>query len=150
MAPRVLVDATAVPADRGGVGRYVDGLLAALASAGADLAIVCQRTDAERYGRIAPQARIVPGPAAISHRPARLAWEQASLPLVAQQVGADVIHAPYYSVPLRPGRPVVVTIHDVSVFSMPEIHSPVKAGFYRSATKTAIHRAARVIVPSKA
>ena len=29
-APRVLVDATAVPADRGGVGRYVDGLIAAL------------------------------------------------------------------------------------------------------------------------
>ena len=28
-APRVLVDATAVPADRGGVGRYVDGLISA-------------------------------------------------------------------------------------------------------------------------
>ena len=28
--PRVLVDATSVPADRGGVGRYVDGLLGAL------------------------------------------------------------------------------------------------------------------------
>jgi len=30
VGPRVLVDATAVPADRGGVGRYVDGLIAAL------------------------------------------------------------------------------------------------------------------------
>ena len=30
---RVLVDATAVPADRGGVGRYVDGLVAALGAA---------------------------------------------------------------------------------------------------------------------
>ena len=29
-APRVLVDATAVPADRGGVGRYVDGLISAM------------------------------------------------------------------------------------------------------------------------
>lgn len=150
MAPRVLVDATAVPADRGGVGRYVDGLLAALPAAGADLVIVCQRADAERYGRLAPDAQVVPGPAAIAHRPARLAWEQTSLPLVAQQVGADVIHAPHYSVPLRPGRPVVVTIHDVSVFSQPEIHSPVKAGFYRSAIRTAVHRATRVIVPSKA
>ncbi|MDI5943454.1 glycosyltransferase family 1 protein, partial [Micromonospora sp. DH15] len=28
--PRVLIDATSVPADRGGVGRYVDGLLGAL------------------------------------------------------------------------------------------------------------------------
>lgn len=150
MAPRVLVDATAVPADRGGVGRYVDGLLSALPAAGADLAIVCQRSDAERYSRLAPSAHVTPGPSAIAHRPARLAWEQTSLPLVAQQLRVDVIHAPHYSVPLRPGRPVVVTIHDVSVFSAPELHSPVKAGFYRSAIKTAIHRATRVIVPSKA
>src|SRR6185437_2755016 len=75
VAPRVLVDATAVPADRGGVGRYVDGLLGALSAAGADLAIVCQRADAERYSQIAAHATIVPGPAAIAHRPARLAWE---------------------------------------------------------------------------
>jgi len=27
VAPRVLVDATAVPADRGALGRYVDGLV---------------------------------------------------------------------------------------------------------------------------
>ena len=32
--PRVLVDATSVPADRGGVGRYVDGLLGALGRLG--------------------------------------------------------------------------------------------------------------------
>src|SRR5262249_35391518 len=45
VAPRVLVDATAVPADRGAVGRYVDGLVHALEAAGADLAVVCQRAD---------------------------------------------------------------------------------------------------------
>jgi hypothetical protein len=45
-----------VPADRGGVGRYVDGLVTALADAGADLALACQRADAERYGRLAPSA----------------------------------------------------------------------------------------------
>ena len=86
MAPRVLVDATAVPADRGALGRYVDGLIAALGAVGADLAVACQRADAERYGRLAPDATIVAGPTAIAHRPARLAWEQTGLPLVAQQV----------------------------------------------------------------
>ncbi|MFD0666061.1 hypothetical protein [Thermocatellispora tengchongensis] len=50
MTPRVLVDAAAVPADRGALTRYVDGLVAALDRAGADLAVVCQRADAERYG----------------------------------------------------------------------------------------------------
>lgn len=150
MPPRVLVDATAVPADRGGVGRYVDGLLAALGAAGADLAIACQRADAERYARLAPSARVVPGPAAISHRPARLAWEQTGLPLVVAQVGADVVHSPHYTMPLRAGRPVVVTVHDVTFFTEPEMHTAVKGTFFRSATRTALRRAARCIVPSKA
>ncbi|MHB2022614.1 MAG: glycosyltransferase family 4 protein [Mycobacteriales bacterium] len=150
MAPRVLVDATAVPADRGGVGRYVDGLIAALGSADADLAVACQRADAERFARMAPRARIVAGPAAIAHRPARLAWEQTGLPLVAQQVEADVVHSPHYTMPLRVNRPVVVTIHDATFFTEPELHTAVKGTFFRSATRTALRRATRVIVPSKA
>jgi glycosyltransferase involved in cell wall biosynthesis len=150
LAPRVLVDATAVPADRGGVGRYVDGLLAALSAVNANLAIVCQRADAERYARMAPQANVVAGPAAIAHRPARLAWEQTGLPLVAQQVMAEVVHSPHYTMPLRVGRPVVVTIHDATFFTTPEQHTAVKGTFFRSATRTALRRASRVIVPSKA
>jgi glycosyltransferase involved in cell wall biosynthesis len=148
--PRVLLDATAVPADRGGVGRYVDGLVAALAEQGADLALVCQRSDAERYGRMAPDARVVAGPTAIAHRPARLAWEQTGLPLVAAQVEAQVIHSPHYTQPLRSGLATVVTLHDATFFTDPRMHSAVKGTFFRSATRTALRRATRCIVPSKA
>ena len=130
VSSRVLIDATAVPADRGALGRYVDGLVSALDVAGADLAVACQRADEERYERLIPDARIVAGPPAIAHRPARLAWEQSGLPLVAQQVSADVIHLPHYSMPLRPGAPSVVTI--------------------QSAIRTSARRATRLIVPSKA
>jgi glycosyltransferase involved in cell wall biosynthesis len=150
VVPRVLVDATGVPADRGALGRYVDGLIGALHRADADLAVACQRSDEERYGALAPKARIVAGPTAIAHRPARLAWEQTGLPFVAQQVGADVIHVPYYSIPLRPGVPTVVTIHDVTFFAEPEVHNPVRATYIKSATRTAVRRATRLIVPSNA
>jgi len=146
----VLVDATCVPADRGALGRYVDGLVQALAEAGADLALACQRADEERYARLLPGARIVPGPPAIAHRPARLAWEQSGLPLVATQVEAKVIHSPHYSMPLRPGLPTVVTIHDLAFFTAPDTHSPVTATFYKAAIKTSARRATRLIVPSKA
>ena len=146
----MLLDATAVPSDRGGVGRYVDGLVGALCEAGQDLVVVCQRSDAERFHRLAGAADVVPGPSAIAHRPARLAWEQTGLPLVAQQVGADLIHSPYYTMPLHAPVPVVVTLHDVTFFSEPELHSAVKTGFYRSATRTAVRRASRVVVPSRA
>jgi glycosyltransferase involved in cell wall biosynthesis len=150
VAPRVLIDATAVPADRGALGRYVDGLVCALDAAGADLAVACQRADEERYGRLVPNARVVAGPPAIAHRPARLAWEQSGLPLVAQQVEAAVIHSPHYSMPLRPNKPVVVTIHDLTFFTEPDAHSPVIATFYKAAIRTSARRATRLIVPSKA
>jgi glycosyltransferase involved in cell wall biosynthesis len=150
LTPRVLVDAAAVPADRGALIRYVDGLVAALDRAGADLVVVCQRSDAERYGRLAPSAKVVAGPPAITNRGARLVWEQTGVPILAKQVGAQVLHAPFYSVPLRSGLPIVVTVHDVTWFTEPEQHSTVKAAFFRSATRTAMRTANRVIVPSKA
>jgi glycosyltransferase involved in cell wall biosynthesis len=150
VAPRVLLDATAVPADRGAHGRYVDGLVSALGAAGADLAVACQRADEERYGRLVPGAQIVAAPPAIAHRPARLAWEQSGLPQVAQQVNADVIHSPHYSMPLRPGVPTVVTVHDLTFFTEPDAHSPLTATFYKTAIRTSGRRATRLIVPSKA
>ncbi|MGC9666797.1 glycosyltransferase family 4 protein [Planosporangium sp. 12N6] len=148
--PRVLVDATSVPADRGGVGRYVDGLLGALGTMDVDLTVVCQRTDAERYGRLLPSARVIAAPAAVAHRPARLAWEQTGLPLLAQQVGAQVLHSPFYTCPLRANCPVTVTVHDATFFTEPEHYDKSRRTFFRSAIKTSLRRAARVIVPSKA
>lgn len=150
MTPRVLIDAAAVPADRGAQMRYVDGLIAGLQRAGADLVVVCQRADAERYSALAPSARIMAGPVSITNRAARLAWEQSSLPLLARQAGAQVIHAPHYSMPLGSGLPTVVTVHDVTWFTEPEQHDAVRAAFFRSATRTAVRHARRVIVPSKA
>jgi glycosyltransferase involved in cell wall biosynthesis len=150
VAPRILVDATDVHADQGALGRYVDGLIAALDVADADLAVACQRSDLERYARLAPRARVVAGPAAIAHRATRLAWEQTGLPVIADQVGADVIHLPHYTMPTKARRPTVVTIHDVAAFSEPESHDPVRASYLKSATRAACRRATRVIVPSRA
>src|SRR5215217_5151557 len=151
--PRVLIDATSVPADRGGVGRYVDGLLGALDKrdkTDVDLAVVCQRADVERYTRLLHNAKVIPGPVAVTHRPARLAWEQTGLPLLAQQIGAGLLHSPFYTCPLRAACPVTVTVHDATFFTEPEHYDKSRRTFFRSAIKTSLRRAARVIVPSKA
>jgi len=151
--PRVFIDATSVPADRGGVGRYVDGLLGALSKVtgtALDLVVVAQRTDVERYARQLPGAEILGAPAALAHRPARLAWEQTGLPMLAQQFNADVLHSPFYTCPLRAGCPVTVTVHDATFFTEPEHYDKSRRTFFRSAIKTSLRRASRVIVPSKA
>jgi glycosyltransferase involved in cell wall biosynthesis len=115
-----------------------------------DLSVVCQRTDAERYGRLTPGARILSAPAAVAHRPARLAWEQTGLPLLTQQLGVQVLHSPFYTCPLRSSCPVTVTVHDATFFTEPEHYDKSRRTFFRSAIKTSLRRAARVIVPSKA
>jgi glycosyltransferase involved in cell wall biosynthesis len=115
-----------------------------------DLSVVCQRTDHERYSRILPNSQVIAAPAAAAHRPARLAWEQTGLPLLAQQVNASVLHSPFYTCPLRAGCPVTVTVHDATFFTEPEHYEKSRGTFFRSAIKTSLRRAERVIVPSKA
>ncbi|MCP2183680.1 Glycosyltransferase involved in cell wall bisynthesis [Prauserella alba] len=148
--PRVLIDATAVPADRGGVGRYVDSLVAALDADGAAIAVVCQPRDTELYGRLAPHAEVVPAAESTATRTARLTWEQTTLPRLAARLGVDVVHSPHYTMPLASRAASVVTLHDATFFTDPVLHSSVKARFFRTWTSTALRRADVCVVPSDA
>lgn len=147
---RVLVDATAVPADRGGVGRYVDELLPALTDLHVEVVVACQPRDAGLLATIAPAARLVVAPARTARRPLRMVWEQLGLPRIARRVHADVLLSPHYTMPVRAGLRVVVTLHDATFFSHPELHSAVKGRFFRRAIRYAVRHAAAVVVPSQA
>ena len=148
--PRVLLDATAIPAERGGVGRYVDSLAQALDAAGAALSVVCQNRDAEVFSRLAPRSRIVPTAEELNSRPARLAWEQTTLSRLAKRLPVDVIHSPHYTMPLAASVPVVVTLHDATFFSDRGLHDGMKGRFFRAWTRTSLRRAAVCVVPSQA
>jgi glycosyltransferase involved in cell wall biosynthesis len=150
MPLHVLVDATAVPADRGGVGRYVDEILPALERAGVRLTVVVQERDAEDMDARLQRAEVVTAPAVIARRPVRLAWEQAGLPALARRVAADVLLSPHYTRPARSPVPVVVTLHDATFFSHPELHDRVKGTFFRTATRLAARHAQALVVPSAA
>lgn len=147
---RVLLDATAVPANRAGVGRYVDSLVPELATSTIDLHLVCQSTDVDHYTALAPNSTIISSSPSIARRPVRLAWEQTVLPRIAQKIRADVLHCPHYTMPLRARCPVVVTLHDATFFSQPDTHTRIKAPFFRSATRRAVRSAVRCVVPSRA
>jgi glycosyltransferase involved in cell wall biosynthesis len=47
-------------------------------------------------------------------------WEQVALPRLLGELSADVLFAPGYSAPLRPGLPFVVAMYDVSFCAHPE------------------------------
>lgn len=147
---RVLVDATAIPTDRGGVGRYVDELLRALADRAVELVVVCQVRDVDLMEAALPGARVVAAPRAIERRAVRLAWEQTGLPLLARKLRADVVHSPHYTSPLFSPGARVVTLHDATFFSDRDVHSAVKTSFFRGATWLAVRHADALVVPSQA
>ncbi len=149
-APRILVDATAVPQDRGGVGRYLDNVVAGLDRLGARVLVAAQPRDREVWGRLAPGAAVHEVPAALERRPVRMAWEQTGLAALAARTRADVLLSPHYTTSLPARLPRVVTLHDATFFSDPGVHLPVKARFFRAATRTALHVADACVVPSQA
>jgi glycosyltransferase involved in cell wall biosynthesis len=151
MSLSVLVDATSLPANAGGVGRYLLYLLPALDAKGdTRLVVACQARDRESWARLAPHATIAAVPAWARSVPGRLLWEQFGLPRLAAKHRVDVIHSPHYTMPLFAGRPVVVTLHDATFFSHPQLHSRLKRTFFRFWTKYSVRRAAVCVTPSRA
>lgn len=148
--PRLLLDATAIPRELGGVGRYVASMAGALEAAGARLTVVCQHRDADHFGGRLAGSRVVPIAEELGSRPARLAWEQATLPRLVRRLGIDVMHSPHYTMPLAAGVPVVVTLHDAIFFSDPGLHLGAKARFFRAWTRISLRRAAACVVDSQA
>ena len=148
--PRVLLDATAVPADRGGVGRYVDELLPGLVSDGADVLVVCQQRDRDVYTGLVGAGRVRTAPSWAASVPGRLVWEQVGLPRAARAAGARVLHCPHYTMPLTARLPVVVTLHDATFFTDPGVHLPAKRRFFRTWTRVSLRRARRCVTPSAA
>jgi glycosyltransferase involved in cell wall biosynthesis len=157
---RVLIDATALPPLRGGVGRYVDELIAHLPQVGVDLRVVCQSRDVGLYSTSVGRQNVVVLPAWAVSPSKRLVWEQVGLPRVIRAHHPDIVHSPHYTMPLVNAMPLlnggrrrpkqVVTLHDATFFSDPGVHLAVKARFFTWWTKFSCRHADALLVPSQA
>ena len=147
---KVLLDATAIPADLGGAGRYVDDLVPELIASGVNLAMVVQQRDVAHFSAKVPRAHLFPVSESMESRGARLAWEQTGLPALIHRIRPDVLHSPHYTFPALHQVPVVVTLHDATFFSHPQAHSPLKQKFFTHAIRRAVRGADALVVPSQA
>ncbi|MBN9619782.1 MAG: glycosyltransferase, partial [Actinobacteria bacterium] len=144
-----MLDATAIPPDRRGVGRQLDALVPALARAGAELHVICRPGDADHFGELSGRDPLV-APAATDRRAVRLVWEQTGLARRVAALRPDVLHSPHYTHPVAARVPLVVTIHDATFFTDPGVHLGVKRVFFQQATRLSLRRAACCLVPSRA
>jgi glycosyltransferase involved in cell wall biosynthesis len=144
---RVSLDATAVPANPAGAGRYVLELAAALG--GRDdvaLTVLTRRGDRGRWATPGG-SRVVE--AAPEVRPVRLVWEQVRLPRLLAGLGVDVHHAPHYTMPRRARLPRVVTFHDLTFFDHPEWHERSKVALFGRAIRAASVGADAIVCVSR-
>lgn len=148
----VLVDGTAVPRALGGVGRYLEGVVAHLAGAdpAAAVHLVVRREHVEHFRRIAPDVTVHVAPTWVRSVPLRFLWEQTGLVLLARRLHVRVLHSPHYTFPFAWRGGSVVTLHDATFFSNPEWHSRRKRTFFTWWSRRALRSRPVVIVPSVA
>ena len=144
---RLALDASAVPDQPAGAGRYVVELARRLPGRGIDTTLITRRGDDARWRRYSPESRVAPlVPRA---RVARLAYEAARLGVSDVARAADVWHGPHYTMPRQGSMPCVVTIHDMTFFTNPEWHERAKVLFFRRAITYAAHHARAIISVSE-
>lgn len=107
--------------------------------------------DRRRLGRdLGPNVRV--RPCCVRARPARLLFQQCAVPAMAAAARYDVVHSPSFFIPLvKGGSRHLLSVHDMTFFSMPAVHSPLRrsAGFRRGVALS-IRRADLINVPSEA
>lgn len=148
-----VVDARTATPHFPGIGRYVTGLLPALAAQlapGERLAILCmddaQIAELQIYMKSWPSATYFVAP----DSPFSLG-QQRSVPRLLRRLPAPAVyHSPYYLMPYRPGIPAVATIHDLIPLLYPQTVSLRARLLFRIAVRLALRAADRVIAGAEA
>ncbi|NMP22534.1 glycosyltransferase [Sulfobacillus harzensis] len=129
-----------------GIGQYVRELMAAYAELfPQDQVEMWLRPDVEVPGVKPHRAR------GLRTSRQRLWFEQGVLPGLLLRSHYDVAHFPDYQIPLVRQLPrIVMTVHDLAAFVMPEVFPRSKAQGKRMLMKRSVQRAEHIIVPSQA
>jgi len=147
---RIAFDATAAPPQPVGAGNYILYMAQALSLLGEelDLVVYAQKTGAQRLKF--PDSHKIQLIVQPDRSPAgRLVWEQVCLPSLLRKDGIDLLHSPHYTLPILFTGPVIVTIHDLTIFRFPHLHLARKRLFFRTFIYISARRAAALIAVSE-
>jgi alpha-1,3-rhamnosyl/mannosyltransferase len=132
---------------RTGIGTYVTEMLQRLPAAMASNQQLVVFTAGPDANAIKPHLRGSDEVVAVSPR-IYGPEEQVTLRLAYGRARLDLLHAPHYNQPIRPGR-MLLTINDLIPLVFPQLQGNVVAGgVNRFLLKSAVARAVRLIVPS--
>jgi alpha-1,3-rhamnosyl/mannosyltransferase len=150
-ALKVGIDLTALMREPTGVDVSLKGLVRGLAAIDRDTRYTIFLNYEDRHafdGTLSPN--FATASFSLRTRVSRLAFQQAILPVAARALRLDVVHSPSFIMPMIRGRQRhVLTIHDMTSFSLPSLHIPLRrSSGYRQAVLASIRRADVVTTPS--
>lgn len=148
---RIALDLTALLPQPTGVDVFMIRLVQALARLDGpfEYTVYVNRGDAERLGSLPDHFRVRVG--SLRSRAVRLAFQQVALPASSYLHRFDVVHSPSFFCPLwRGAARHVLTIHDLTSFTRPGMHTRVRGSLaYRTGVHWSARRADAVMVPSR-
>jgi alpha-1,3-rhamnosyl/mannosyltransferase len=134
-----------------GIGRYTRNLARALAGglgAQESLLLLCRRGGDD--GLVAAhEERVSIRYAEVTASPFAL-WQHWQVPVALRRCSANTYHAPYPLMPLRPGVPALVTVHDLIPLRLPQYFSAWQRQAFAFAVRLALRAATTVIAISQA
>jgi glycosyltransferase involved in cell wall biosynthesis len=139
--PAVIVAWDARKLHDGGIGSYIRNTLGALARAAREPSYVALLEPADR-GTVRWPGEVREVPVRASKYGLSEHWV---VPRAARAAGADLLHAPHYTLPLTWSGPAVVTIHDLTHIRFANFFPP-GASLYARAVAGAAARRARVVL----
>lgn len=133
-----------------GGGRYLLELLEGLQSIGLNEKYsVFVRHSISKLSKIThPCIEIFPCGWVTDFRPSRILWEQYCLPRVVIEKGIDIFHAAGFTLPHKLTTRSVITIFDMTFFSMPDVHLKSKVAYFKAMIPAAVKKADAVIAIS--
>ncbi len=139
-------DLSPLPRTGEGVGSHAVG---GVGRAAPRYTIVGHAEHAAAYAGVCPYIPLRTGVLRRSDNLEKILWEQALLPAVAARLGADLLYAPYFSLPLVAGTRTVVTIHDLVPLLLPEYAPSAALKAYFALVSAATRRADAVVTDSQ-
>ncbi len=146
------ISVSVIQRGKSGVASYIAGLLRGMEAEGwpADVTLFGLAEDRDWFARWLDRCEWVAIPE--NFRPAvkNIAWHQTVLPGLLRRHGCDLIHIPSYRrIVALPGRPQVVTIHDLAPFRLAGKYDRMRMLYGRHAVKWLVRRAREIIAVSE-
>lgn len=132
---RVLIDCTQVTRKKAGVGVYAENMIREIIQldSGISWFLLVQNDDPDfDFSRYTNVTLVRVSSSLFRKLPFRFLMEQLFIPFLALRYRINVIHSLHYSFPLVPMfSRKVVTIHDMTMFLMPDMHLASKVRYFR-------------------